>query len=124
MKRSIANGQDAGIFFGTQFEPFCDRYKDLTPRQREICRNDMLLMGNVVEGASLAAKECKQQFKNERWNCSSISRKSDALGLMTKSRKYEPRTQDILFALLGKLARCSGWDTTLQSYYQSYQLVP
>ena len=87
------------MFFVTGFQPFCDRYKDLTPRQRDICRDDMLLMGSVVEGASLAAKECQEQFKNEKWNCSSFSHKSAALGLMTKSCKYEPRTQDILFAL-------------------------
>ena len=81
----------------------------------------MLLMGSVVEGASLAAKECQEQFKNEKWNCSSFSHKSAALGLMTKSCKYEPRTQDICLlyswseTLVGKLARCGEYDKPIKS---------
>ncbi len=72
------------MFFGPGFDPFCDIYNDLSPRQRDICRRDVLLMGSVVEGARLARKQCSKQFDNERWDCSTISEKSTVLGLMAK----------------------------------------
>jgi hypothetical protein len=87
MKRSIVqDGQNAAMFV-VQHSLFCDIYRDLSPRQHNICRNNLLLMGSVIEGARLARKECIKQFSNERWDCSSISGKSTALGLMTKYGK-------------------------------------
>ncbi|CAB3993943.1 Wnt-5b, partial [Paramuricea clavata] len=84
MKRSIVqDGQNAAMFV-VQPNLFCAIYRDLSPKQHHICRNNLLLMGSVIEGARLARKECIKQFRNERWNCSNISGKSTALGLMTK----------------------------------------
>lgn len=85
MKRSIVNGQGAAMFF-SKTSSVCTMYKGLNRRQRKICNKDVLLMGSVVEGAKLAQKECMKQFKNERWDCSSIST-SSVLGLMSKYGK-------------------------------------
>jgi hypothetical protein len=87
MKRSIVQDGQNGTMFVVQHSLFCDIYRDLSPRQHNICRNNLLLMQSVIEGARLARKECIKQFNNERWDCSSISGKSTALGLMTKYGK-------------------------------------
>ncbi|CAB4041143.1 Wnt-11 precursor, partial [Paramuricea clavata] len=87
MKRSIVQDGQNGTMFAVQHSLFCDIYRDLSPRQHNICRNNLLLMESVIEGARLARQECIKQFNNERWDCSSISGKSTALGLMTKYGK-------------------------------------
>lgn len=96
MKRSIVSGKDSGMF-GGDITPIWDIYEDLTPRQSKIFRDDVHLIGSVLEGASLAGKECYHQFQKERWDCSSIPQEFHALGLMKESRKYpcQARTQEI-----------------------------
>lgn len=86
-KRSVVDSGvgDVSIF---RLRSFCDYFKDLNSRQRDICQNQMELMGSVADGANLAKKECVKQFKNERWNCS-IAGKSTMLGRMTKLANRE-----------------------------------
>lgn len=79
-KRSIVDLQDVLMF---RFRSFCDVFEDLTPKQRNICHQQMQLMGSVADGANLAKKECARQFRNERWNCS-IEGRSAMLGRMVK----------------------------------------
>ncbi|XP_029969028.1 protein Wnt-16 [Salarias fasciatus] len=42
----------------------------LSPRQRALCRRKPLLLRSVRDGARLAVSECQNQFRHERWNCS------------------------------------------------------
>ena len=44
-------------------------------RQAEICRKEPQVLHEIVKGAQLGTKECQQQFKNRRWNCTT-ARKS------------------------------------------------
>ncbi|XP_028397730.1 protein Wnt-5-like [Dendronephthya gigantea] len=82
MKRSIIGGQDAAFLqSGLRLRSICDTHRDLSSRQREICRKDVALMGSTLEGAMLARKECKKQFQNEQWDCSTIP-EDEALGQM------------------------------------------
>jgi hypothetical protein len=99
MKRSIVNGQGAALLFGGSFD-ICDLYQDLSATQRRICRDQVLVMGSVVEGARLARKECSNQFRNERWDCSSISEgPTTVLGLMSSYGKRLPWFGCLIFWL-------------------------
>ncbi|XP_067346982.1 protein Wnt-16 [Channa argus] len=42
----------------------------LSPRQRELCRKKPFVLPRVQSGARLAVSECQNQFRHERWNCS------------------------------------------------------
>ncbi|XP_059476120.1 protein Wnt-2 [Neocloeon triangulifer] len=55
----------------------CARIPGLTPRQRDLCRTTPDAIAAVSEGARLGTLECRYQFRNQRWNCSTIS--SDAV---------------------------------------------
>jgi len=50
----------------------CYVIPELNSRQREVCRQHPSLMGNVASGAKYAIEECQHQFRNRRWNCSTI----------------------------------------------------
>ncbi|XP_061570290.1 protein Wnt-16 [Cololabis saira] len=51
----------------------------LSARQRELCRRKPFLLPSVRDGARLAASECHNQFRHERWNCST-SKKPPGFG--------------------------------------------
>ena len=42
----------------------------LSPRQRSLCQKTSFLLPSVQDGARLAVSECHNQFRHERWNCS------------------------------------------------------
>uniref|UniRef100_A0A8C3BRR4 Protein Wnt n=1 Tax=Cairina moschata TaxID=8855 RepID=A0A8C3BRR4_CAIMO len=41
----------------------------LSPRQQELCREKPELVPAIREGASLGLRECRSQFRHERWDC-------------------------------------------------------
>ncbi|XP_043944677.1 protein Wnt-16 [Protopterus annectens] len=45
----------------------------LTSKQKDICKRKPYLLSSIKEGARLGIRECKNQFKQERWNCSTLS---------------------------------------------------
>ena len=53
-------------------EEECDRLEGLVRRQKQICRRNVEMMDAVRVGAMDAITECQHQFKNRRWNCSTI----------------------------------------------------
>ncbi|XP_013887664.1 protein Wnt-16 [Austrofundulus limnaeus] len=54
---------------GPPARPGCDQLP-LSPRQRELCGRKSFLLPSVLDGARLAVSECQNQFRLERWNCS------------------------------------------------------
>lgn len=62
---------------------------ELNGRQREVCRKHPSLMAHVASGAKNGIHECKYQFRNRRWNCSTI-KDSGSLFTSTLDRgKYD-----------------------------------
>uniref|UniRef100_A0A4W3GR76 Protein Wnt n=1 Tax=Callorhinchus milii TaxID=7868 RepID=A0A4W3GR76_CALMI len=55
-----------------QDEETCERLKGLINRQIQICRRNVEVMDSVRRGAELAIEECQHQFRNRRWNCSTV----------------------------------------------------
>ncbi|XP_002737259.2 protein Wnt-4 [Saccoglossus kowalevskii] len=44
----------------------------LINRQIQVCKRNVEVMNSVAEGADMAISECQYQFKNRRWNCSTV----------------------------------------------------
>ena len=44
----------------------------LVKRQKMVCKRNLEVMDAVKNGASMAVEECRYQFKDRRWNCSSV----------------------------------------------------
>lgn len=51
----------------------CDRLYGWTLAQRRFCQNHFQYMNAIRRGAIMTLEECQSQFKNRRWNCSSLN---------------------------------------------------
>lgn len=65
-------------------DPFqiCRKTKRLRGKVADICRNESGLLKHIANGVALGQKECQDQFKYRRWNCTS-SRRSIRKVLLT-----------------------------------------
>ncbi|XP_027899541.1 protein Wnt-16 isoform X1 [Xiphophorus couchianus] len=52
----------------------------LSGRQRAVCRGKPFLLPGVRDGARLAVSECRNQFRLERWNCSTTRNPAAVFG--------------------------------------------
>lgn len=50
----------------------CEELIGLANRQKKICRRNIEVMDSVRYGAHMAIDECQFQFRNRRWNCSTV----------------------------------------------------
>lgn len=57
-------------------DPFqmCRKTKRLRGKMADICRNDKALLKQIANGYALGQRECQDQFKYRRWNCTSSRR--------------------------------------------------
>ncbi len=53
-------------------EETCEKLRGLIQRQVQICKRNVEVMDAVRRGAHLAIDECQFQFRNRRWNCSTL----------------------------------------------------
>ena len=53
-------------------EETCEKLKGLIQRQVQMCKRNLEVMDSVRRGAQLAIEECQYQFRNRRWNCSTL----------------------------------------------------
>ena len=65
----------------------CDNIPGLVGRQRQLCRTYPDVMVSIGRGVRLGVNECQYQFRNNRWNCSTLDRDSTVFGkVMLKSK--------------------------------------
>ncbi|XP_062984496.1 protein Wnt-4-like [Elgaria multicarinata webbii] len=50
----------------------CESLKGLSEEQVRICHRQVEAMDMVKRGAEVALEECQHQFRNRRWNCSTL----------------------------------------------------
>ena len=53
-------------------ERLCRQSRRVRGRQAKICRKEPEVLKEIVNGAQLATKECQYQFRNRRWNCTTV----------------------------------------------------
>ena len=66
----------------------CNKIPGLAPKQRLICRSRPNAIVAIGDGAKLGASECRFQFKNMRWNCSSIDSDASMFGYERLGGQY------------------------------------
>lgn len=52
----------------------CKKTRKLRGRMAEICKNEPSLLKEISKGVELGTKECQYQFRNRRWNCTTVRR--------------------------------------------------
>ncbi|XP_056373833.1 protein Wnt-5b isoform X1 [Hyla sarda] len=57
-------------------QPLCSQLSGLSPGQRKLCHLYQDHMVYIGEGAKTGIKECQYQFKQRRWNCSTVDNAS------------------------------------------------
>ena len=67
----------------------CNNTPGLAPRQRNICRKRPDAIDTIREGIQRGMLECQFQFRNKRWNCSSMTPVNHLLGITHKIGKHE-----------------------------------
>ena len=67
--------------------------RDLNLEQRKMCLKFPLQVAAVFRGYREAVEECQHQFRDERWNCSSLMRDTTVQPfvnkLMARSKKFK-----------------------------------
>nr|QEF51149.1 Wnt5 protein [Eupentacta fraudatrix] len=53
-------------------QPICTQLPGLSQSQQKLCQLYQDHMGPIGDGAKAASEECKHQFTDRRWNCSSL----------------------------------------------------
>lgn len=67
---SIALSSSANTFISRRS---CDDVGEkLNHRQVQICKRNIDVMNSVKSGASMAVSECQHQFRQRRWNCTTV----------------------------------------------------
>uniref|UniRef100_A0A673JYS2 Protein Wnt n=1 Tax=Sinocyclocheilus rhinocerous TaxID=307959 RepID=A0A673JYS2_9TELE len=57
-------------------QPLCSQLTGLSQGQRKLCQLYQDHMVYIGEGAKTGIKECQYQFKQRRWNCSTVDNTS------------------------------------------------
>ncbi|XP_029195179.1 protein Wnt-2b-A-like [Acropora millepora] len=67
----------------------CNNIAGLVNDQRQLCRDKPDLMISIGKGAKLGVEECQKQFKDQRWNCSTVARDVSVFGKVTRKASRE-----------------------------------
>ncbi|KAK7826292.1 hypothetical protein U0070_021306 [Myodes glareolus] len=57
-------------------QPVCSQLPGLSPGQRKLCQLYQEHMSYIGEGAKTGIRECQHQFRQRRWNCSTVDNMS------------------------------------------------
>lgn len=80
-------------------EETCEKLRGLIQRQVQICKRNVEVMDAVRRGAQLAIDECQFQFRNRRWNCSTLE-SVPVFGKVVTQGKQSPIYKNMKPALL------------------------
>lgn len=75
----------------------CNNIAGLVNYQRQLCRENPDVMVSIGKGAKLGVEECQRQFKDQRWNCSTVARDVSVFGKVMRRGKKSSRNHSSLF---------------------------
>lgn len=52
----------------------CKKTRRLKGKLADICRKEPSLLKEIAKGVQVGTRECQHQFRNRRWNCTTIRR--------------------------------------------------
>lgn len=52
----------------------CKKTRRLKGKMADICRKEPSLLKEIAKGVQVGTKECQYQFRNRRWNCTTMRR--------------------------------------------------
>ncbi|KAK0161007.1 hypothetical protein PV327_009527 [Microctonus hyperodae] len=52
----------------------CKKTRRLRGKLADICRNEPSLLKEISRGVQVGTRECQHQFRNRRWNCTTVKR--------------------------------------------------
>ncbi len=85
------------------FKSKCSKIAVFAPRQREICTKSKNVLDIISKGASMGIEECKNQFIDRRWNCTTFNTTSVFGKVLQKSKSSVLH----LFSYCSVLSYCS-----------------
>ncbi|KAG8230094.1 hypothetical protein J437_LFUL009527 [Ladona fulva] len=78
----------------------CSSLPGLVAQQIEVCLKHPDTIRSVSDGARRGIQECKYQFRNERWNCTTRNDEQNLFGHILERVTSEGRTQIPVFFIL------------------------
>ncbi|KAL6266640.1 hypothetical protein P5V15_003481, partial [Pogonomyrmex californicus] len=52
----------------------CKKTRRLKGKLADICRKEPSLLKEIAKGVQVGTRECQHQFRNRRWNCTTVRR--------------------------------------------------
>jgi len=52
----------------------CKKTRRLKGKLADICRKEPSLLKEIAKGIQVGTRECQYQFRNRRWNCTTVRR--------------------------------------------------
>lgn len=52
----------------------CKKTRRLKGKLADICRKEPSLLKEIAKGVQVGTRECQYQFRNRRWNCTTVRR--------------------------------------------------
>lgn len=52
----------------------CKKTRKLKGKLADICRKETSLLKEIAKGVQVGTRECQYQFRNRRWNCTTVRR--------------------------------------------------
>lgn len=77
-------------------QPLCSQLVGLSQGQKKLCQLYQDHIHYIGEGAKMGIQECQYQFRNRRWNCSTVDNSSVFGRVMQigKAAKHTQRVED------------------------------
>lgn len=89
----------------------CNNIAGLVNYQRQLCRENPDVMVSTGKGAKLGVEECQRQFKDQRWNCSTVARDVSVFGKVMRRGKKSPEIPQVYFSFKARLSEFRTMET-------------
>jgi len=86
----------------------CKKTRRLKGKLADICRKEPSLLKEIAKGIQVGTRECQYQFRNRRWNCTTVRRSLKKILLRGELLRFARISDEIGF-------RGETWKIQIQS---------